>query len=65
MRIQEMDSRERIAVYENNKCYRQELASDFPAAGIDELIELWLDLCVDYAGYDDIGPDFKRRGMAW
>lgn len=52
MKIQEMDSRGRIAVYEKNKCYQDELASDFPAADAGELIELWLDLCVDYAGRD-------------
>lgn len=60
MRIQEMDSRGRIAVYEKNKCYRDEIAGDFPAAGPDELIELWLDLCVDYAGRDEFYSDGRR-----
>ena len=60
MRIQEMDSRGRIVVYENNKCYRDELSGDFPAAGADELIELWLDLCVGYAGRDEFDDDGQR-----
>lgn len=65
MRIQEMDSPGRIAVYENNSSYQNELREDYPGLSEEEYIDLWLDTCVKYAGYDDIGPDFKRSGMIW
>lgn len=57
--VQEMDCSERLQVLDNNPHYMEQLKNDFPTAGIDDLYDLWLDLCIDYTRYDRFDENYK------
>ena len=60
--LQHMNCAERLQVLENNPQYLQAMREDYPNHGNDELYDLWLDVCIDYAGYDHFDEEGKSLG---
>ena len=63
--LQHMGIQERLQVLENNPQYIDWLREDYPDANYDDLCDLWLDLCIDYAGRDYFNADGIKAGTWW
>ena len=60
--LQHMDCAERLQVLDANPQYIEAMKEDFPDCGIDDLYDLWLDVCIDYAGYEHFDEEGKSLG---